>query len=89
MVFEARLSDCSRFRPIPDHQEVFSDADSDQSLIVEILELPYAESHGQVPANFHFQSLAKDNAATAASITATPILEEVALFPRGAEQVQW
>ena len=37
MVMSSRLVDISRFRPVPDHQEVFSDVDTDQSLIVELL----------------------------------------------------
>jgi hypothetical protein len=33
----SRFADVSDFRPVPDHQEVFSDASTDQSFIVEIL----------------------------------------------------
>lgn len=34
----SRLVDISAFRQVPDHQEVFADADTDQSVIVEINE---------------------------------------------------
>lgn len=37
MCLPTRFVDISDFRPIPDHQEVFSDANMDQSLIVEVL----------------------------------------------------
>ena len=33
-----RFEDCSLLRQVPDHQEVFADACSDQSIIVEILQ---------------------------------------------------
>lgn len=33
----SRFIDVSDFRPIPDNQEVFTDADLDQSLIIEIV----------------------------------------------------
>ena len=36
----ARLVDISDFRPVPDHQEVLTDASADQSVIVEILVRP-------------------------------------------------
>jgi hypothetical protein len=32
-----RMQDISTFRPVPDHQEVYADGSSDQSVIVEIL----------------------------------------------------
>ena len=32
------MTDVSDYRPVPDHQEVFSDGLTDQSLIVEIVE---------------------------------------------------
>ena len=34
----ARFDDCANFRQVPDNQEVFADAQTDQSFIVEILE---------------------------------------------------
>ncbi|EFN58622.1 hypothetical protein CHLNCDRAFT_140842 [Chlorella variabilis] len=35
--FPQRFIDISQFRPVPDHQEVFSDASLDQSLVIEIV----------------------------------------------------
>ena len=35
--YPTRLLDVSDFRPIPDNQEVLADADTDESLIVEIV----------------------------------------------------
>ena len=34
----SRMADISDFRPVPDNQEVFGDADIDQSLVIEVLE---------------------------------------------------
>jgi hypothetical protein len=65
MAIEPRFVDCSQFRPIPDTQEVFSDAASDQSVIVEILEMPTSPEHA---AEFHFGALASDNSAASATI---------------------
>jgi Ran-interacting Mog1 protein len=46
----ARMTDISDFRPVPDHQEIYTDANSDQSVIIEILvrfcSLYAAELHG-------------------------------------------
>lgn len=35
----SRFVDLSQFRQIPDHQEVFADGNTDQSIIIEINEL--------------------------------------------------
>lgn len=37
MTMPTRMQDVSDFRPVPDHQEVYSDGAVDQSVIVEIL----------------------------------------------------
>lgn len=39
------FSDASRFRQIPDHQEVLVGLDSDASLIVELLDLASTSDH--------------------------------------------
>ena len=39
------LSDASRFRQIPDHQEVLVGLDSDASLIIELLDLAATPGH--------------------------------------------
>jgi len=39
VVIPQRFYDCSNLREIPDNQEVFSDAITDQSIIIELLSL--------------------------------------------------
>ncbi|KAJ3055593.1 hypothetical protein HK097_010017 [Rhizophlyctis rosea] len=56
---------CSTIREVPDHQEVLVDQSTDQSLIVEILEL--ADCPAEEAASFHFWQLADDNDAKDAS----------------------
>jgi hypothetical protein len=56
--FPARLVDVSDFRPVPDHQEVFSDGSNDQSLVFEILE--YGRNLSD-PGTFYFEDLAQAN----------------------------
>jgi hypothetical protein len=63
----ARFVDVSAFRQVPDTQEVFSDAATDQSIIVELLELDASAASGCAAA-FHFEQLARDNDATAAEM---------------------
>lgn len=58
----ARLDDISQFRQVPDTQEVFADANTDQSVVVELLE-PCEAEDGDA-AKFHFNSLASDNEAS-------------------------
>ena len=67
----ARFVDVSRFRQVPDTQEVFSDAETDQSVIVELLEM--AEAPDEAAALFHFNSLATDNAALSVVLEQEPI----------------
>ncbi|KAJ3043918.1 hypothetical protein HDV00_003958 [Rhizophlyctis rosea] len=57
--------DVSILREVPDHQEVFVDQATDQSLIVEILEL--AETPAEEAASYHFWQLADDNDAKQSS----------------------
>jgi hypothetical protein len=52
--------DVSQFRHIPDTQEVFADVDTDQSFIVELLDLEEGEPDAS-GATFHFNSIAHDN----------------------------
>jgi len=56
-----RLSDISKVRPVPDHQEVFADVYQDQSLVVEILEM--ANVDNEQSAKFFFEDLALQNEA--------------------------
>lgn len=58
-----RFIDTSQFREVPDNQEIFADPETDQSLIIELLQ--YSD---QVPnenaALFHFREVAQINDAT-------------------------
>lgn len=51
--------DVSDFRQIPDNQEVFTHAETDQSIIVEIME--YVEDTDDVAIKTHFEDLAQGN----------------------------
>ncbi|GMH35502.1 hypothetical protein BSKO_03370 [Bryopsis sp. KO-2023] len=55
-----RFIDVSDFRPVPDHQEIFADGNTDQSIIVEIVQhvgdVPDAES-----ARYFWNDLAEQN----------------------------
>ncbi|XP_044529437.1 ran guanine nucleotide release factor isoform X1 [Gracilinanus agilis] len=48
--------DVSDFRPVPDNQEVFCHRGTEQSLIVELLELQ-AHVQGEAAARYHFEAL--------------------------------
>jgi hypothetical protein len=49
----------SNFREIPDHQEVYGNIDTDQSIIIEILSTPSWPD--EVSAENHFKDLAETN----------------------------
>ena len=53
-------TDASNIRQIPDNQEVFLHKSTDQSFIIEILEIPATESYKNA-AEFHFMNLAEEN----------------------------
>eukprot|EP01112_Ceratiomyxa_fruticulosa_P007383 TRINITY_DN1913_c0_g1_i1.p1 TRINITY_DN1913_c0_g1~~TRINITY_DN1913_c0_g1_i1.p1 ORF type:complete len:195 (+),score=33.26 TRINITY_DN1913_c0_g1_i1:302-886(+) len=57
-----RFLDVSAIRETPDNQEVLVDADSDQSVIVELLAQAEEAPDDQI-AKWHFNQLAEDNAA--------------------------
>ena len=58
-----RLADVSLARPVPDHQEVFSDPSVDQALVVELLEHSGDVPDGEGAARFYFEDLAEQNEA--------------------------
>jgi len=70
--------DASDVRQIPDTHEVFSDPNSDASIIIELLDLTPNVPADQL-AMFHFQELAKANAAEA-EVTRSADLDD-ALMP--------
>lgn len=68
--FTPIFTDISHIREIPDNQEVFAHAETDRSLIVELLQLETALPPPHVlPATHHFAALARDSAAVSAVVT--------------------
>lgn len=63
------FTDVSRLRGVPDNQEAFAHADTDRSLIVELLqqEFPLPVSH-TLAATFHLDELASDSAALSSNL---------------------
>ncbi|KAM9208574.1 ran guanine nucleotide release factor [Dugong dugon] len=72
--------DVSDLRPVPDNQEVFCHCATDQSLIVELLELQ-AHVRGEEAARYHFEDVGGVQGARAAQVEAVrPLpLENLAL----------
>lgn len=56
-----RFEDISDFRPVPDHQEVWTDASLDQSLVLEIVE--HQAVSDQDCMELYFKDLAQQNQA--------------------------
>ena len=54
----SQFIDLSNFRLVPDHQEVWSDAHRDQSIIVELVEFVEGEKDGDA-AKYHFNDIAE------------------------------
>ncbi len=67
MAVEPRFEDVSELRQVPDHQEVLVDPVTEQSVIVEIVEL-VPDTQGASPAHFHFSELAKANSSALTSV---------------------
>ncbi|KAJ2847942.1 hypothetical protein GGI22_005843 [Coemansia erecta] len=66
MAIPAGMVDASDFRKVPDHQEVFTNAETDQSIIIEILE---SVDHQEEKAlEYHFNELASTNDAESSTI---------------------
>eukprot|EP01147_Barroeca_monosierra_P003524 gene3524-6142_t len=62
-----RFVDVSQFREVPDNQEVFADGSTDQSFIIELLELAQDTPNDQA-AKFHFNVIAAEGAAVSAQV---------------------
>ncbi|KAK2460549.1 hypothetical protein APHAL10511_007019 [Amanita phalloides] len=62
------LLDASKFRPIPDTQEVFTYSDANTSIIVEILQMVEQANNPQEAIKYHFDALAEDNSASISTI---------------------
>ena len=71
--------DASDARPVPDHQEVWLECDSDRSLIVELLER--VECADAECAATHFEDVASGNGALHASVLTTSELLPQSLQP--------
>lgn len=63
----AQFADISQIREIPDNQEVFAHAETDRSLIVELLQLE-SDLTTSTPSGHHFAVLARDSGAAEASL---------------------
>lgn len=76
--------DVSDFRPVPDHQEVWADAESDRSVVVEILERQAAVADADA-AVFLFNDLAEANEATGSQVEvrAAATRQQAPLLPPG------
>ena len=63
MLIPENAVDASKFRQVPDNQEVFLHDKNTQSLIIDILEMPDCNSvaFSKHPASFHFEVLGSDN----------------------------
>ncbi|KAG1671992.1 hypothetical protein FOA52_013365 [Chlamydomonas sp. UWO 241] len=59
MSLPSRLVDVSDYRPVPDHQEVWADGATDQSLVVELVEAAAAEAGAC--GRFYFDDMASVN----------------------------
>lgn len=59
----AVFTDVSQLREVPDNQEVFAHADTDRSVIIELLELQKDIPAHVLPAQFHLDNLAEESGA--------------------------
>ncbi|CAO3578843.1 unnamed protein product [Absidia cylindrospora] len=65
-IIKSSYIDASNLRQVPDNQEVFVDMQTQQSLIIELLEK--VEHLNEEAAKFHFEQIAEQNNATSYSI---------------------
>eukprot|EP01129_Flabellula_baltica_P016337 TRINITY_DN8656_c0_g1_i1.p1 TRINITY_DN8656_c0_g1~~TRINITY_DN8656_c0_g1_i1.p1 ORF type:complete len:198 (+),score=42.20 TRINITY_DN8656_c0_g1_i1:45-596(+) len=71
---EDRFFDISAVREVPDNQEVFCDADKDQTVIIEILSMP--EMPDMEAAEYHFEDIANANEAQSFNVVDVSALTE-------------
>ena len=71
--------DASDARPVPDHQEVWLERDTDLSLVIEILER--ADAADAACAAYHFEDVAGSNDAISTEIVGTTDVPIVELHP--------
>ncbi|XP_072497207.1 ran guanine nucleotide release factor [Notamacropus eugenii] len=77
--------DVSDFRPVPDNQEVFCHRGTEQSLIVELLELQ-AHVQGEAAARYHFEALGGVQGTGSEQVEAVEPLSPHALSLRGCRE---
>ncbi|XP_029413429.1 ran guanine nucleotide release factor isoform X2 [Nannospalax galili] len=80
--------DVSDLRPVPDNQEVFCHPVTDQSLIVELLELQ-AHVRGEAAARYHFEDVGGVQGARAVQVESVQPLSLENLAMRGCCQDAW
>ncbi|XP_023048922.2 ran guanine nucleotide release factor [Piliocolobus tephrosceles] len=80
--------DVSDLRPVPDNQEVFCHPVTDQSLIVELLELQ-AHVQGEAAARYHFEDVGGVQGARAVHVESVQPLGLENLALRGCCQEAW
>lgn len=80
--------DVSDLRPVPDNQEVFCHPVTDQSLIVELLELQ-AHVRGEEAARYHFEDVGGVQGARAMQVESVQPLSLEKLAMRGCCQDAW
>eukprot|EP00873_Tetraselmis_striata_P002329 jgi/Tetstr1/422593/TSEL_013400.t1 len=66
LALQQQMAAQHKFRPVPDHQEVFADANQDQSLVIEILEIAKVENNRC--AHYFFEDLAVQNDAESSTM---------------------
>ncbi|KAI9024025.1 hypothetical protein DFJ74DRAFT_666890 [Hyaloraphidium curvatum] len=79
--------DASQIREVPDNQEVFVDMNSDDSLIVELLE-SVKDIDASEAATFHFNNLAEENESTTNTINRIEVLDPLTFFEVPLEQAE-
>ncbi|XP_010594905.1 ran guanine nucleotide release factor isoform X2 [Loxodonta africana] len=87
-ILPAGAIDVSDLRPVPDNQEVFCHCATDQSLIVELLELQ-AHVRGEAAARYHFEDVGGVQGARAAQVEAVQPLPLENLALGGSCQEAW
>lgn len=74
------FTDVSKFRDVPDHQEVFNDDNTDTSLIVELFDYD-TELSDDKAIRHYFDDLAKFNESTNYSVASDNIIENASFIP--------
>ncbi|KFO18867.1 ran guanine nucleotide release factor isoform X1 [Fukomys damarensis] len=87
-IFPGGAIDVSDLRPVPDNQEVFCHPSTDQSLIVELLELQ-AHVQGEAAARYHFEDVGRVQGSRVLQVESVQPLNLENLALRGCCQEAW